>query len=168
MGKCWYSCMPLNLDNNWRWGVSFTTGESYPIPIKQVRTLFILVTKFWLRCEGLCKFIYKQGIQLSATFRMGSTQGILQNEISENWKKTSTTHAHRTIPILTDILLNDLLCNIVATKLQILVYLTNFLEYNYTFCCYLCHEHATVSCCMEILMFFYHLIMFNLVSYVFF
>jgi len=107
-----------------------------------------------------------KGIQLSATFRMGSSQRILQNQISENRKKTSTTCAHQTIPILTDTLLNDLLCNIMATKLQNLVYLTNFLEYNSTFCCYLLHEHATVSCCMEIFTVFYHLIMFNLISYV--
>jgi len=130
--------------------------------------LFILVTKFWLWCDGLCKFIYKQWIQLSETFRMGCSQGTLQNQISENWKKTSTACAHRTIPILTDILLNDLLCNIVASQLQILVYLTTFLECNYTFCCYLLLECATVSCYMEIFTVFYHLIMFNLISYVFF
>jgi len=49
-----------------------------------------------------------------------------------------------------------------ALELQILVYLTTFLEYNYTFCCYLLHEHATISCYMEVFMVFYHLIMFNL------
>lgn len=76
---------------------------------------------------------------------MGCSQGTLQNQMSENCKKTSTTRAHRTIAILTDILLNDLLCNIVASELQILVYLTTFLECNYSFCCYLLHEHATVS-----------------------
>ena len=99
---------------------------------------------------------------------MGSSQGTLKNQISENWKKTRTTRPQQTIPSLTDILLNDLLCNIVAMKLQILVYLTAFLEYNYTFCCYLLHEHATVSCYMEIFTNFYHLIMFHLISYVFF